>query len=36
LIRINLDESEAAGDGVGIRGTALKVLSAIDAELVRA
>lgn len=33
LIRINLDESEVAGEGVGIRGTALDVLSAIDAAL---
>ncbi|SAL16337.1 silent information regulator protein Sir2 [Caballeronia sordidicola] len=33
LIRINLDESEVAGEGVGMRGTALDVLSAIDAAL---
>jgi hypothetical protein len=35
LIRINLDESEVMGEGVGLRGTALGVLSAIDAALAR-
>jgi len=33
LIRINLDEAEVAGEGVGLRGTALELLSAIDAAL---
>lgn len=33
LIRINLDESEVAGEGVGLRGAALHVLSEIDAAL---
>ncbi|TCG09299.1 RNA polymerase subunit sigma [Paraburkholderia steynii] len=33
LIRINLDESEVTGDGVGLRGAALDVLTAIDAAL---
>lgn len=34
LTRINLDESELAGKGVGLRGAALDVLSAVDAALV--
>ncbi|EIM99271.1 silent information regulator protein Sir2 [Paraburkholderia hospita] len=33
LIRINLDESEVMDDDVGLRGTALDVLSAIDTAL---
>lgn len=33
LIRINLDETEVVCGGVGLRGTALDVLSAIDAAL---
>lgn len=33
LIRINLDECDVTGEGVGIRGAALEVISAIDAAL---
>jgi len=33
LIRINLEECEVNGEGAGIRGTALEVISAIDAVL---
>jgi NAD-dependent SIR2 family protein deacetylase len=33
LIRINLDNSDVAGQGVGLTGSALDVLSAIDAAL---
>jgi NAD-dependent SIR2 family protein deacetylase len=35
LIRINPDESEVVGEGVGLRGTALDVLKALDAVLAR-